>query len=119
MSQEFYETDRASTRHVADRAVSSWDIDAPARLQQKLENYTNEAGSEGRVRITRVPEDSHRTIAELKAERDWAPAIKRWQPGGDFRYRGRPAPQIGVHQGAGQTDAVLDGLELLFSSTTG
>ena len=119
MPQEFYETDTASTRHVADRAASSWNIDGPARLLKRLENYTYEAGSEGRERIIRVTEDSHRTIAELQAEQDWAPAIKRWQPGGDFRYRGRPAPQIGVHQGAGQTDAVLDGLELLFSSTTG
>jgi hypothetical protein len=48
MSQEFYETDTASTRHVADRAVSSWNIDGPARLLKRLENYTYEAGSEGR-----------------------------------------------------------------------
>ena len=75
MSQEFYETDTASTRHVADRAVSSWNIDGPARLLKRLENYTYETGSEGRrvggsegrERIIRVTEDSHRTIAELEA----------------------------------------------------
>ena len=66
MSQEFYETDTASTGHAADRAVSSWNI-GPARLLKRLENYTYEAGSEGRERIIRVTEDSHRTMAELEA----------------------------------------------------
>ena len=71
MSQEFYNTDTAATRHVADRAVSSWNIDGGPKLLGRLENFTYEAGPDGRERIIRVTETSHRTIGQIEAELDW------------------------------------------------
>ena len=71
MSQEFYNTDTPATRHAAGRAVSSWNIDGGPKLLGRLENFTYEAGSNGRERIIRITEPSHRTIAEIEAELDW------------------------------------------------